>query len=177
MLEHPHARRGTQIVLLRCGTMIRRGRTEGWLKRPVEEFPAWASFHGVTTQGIRIGPLPGFEHRGSTVIADRDLAGGKEGPLITVPKELILSRQNVDLVAKSDQHLREVLHALGEFGWVRFRLENAALALIQDDRRPAVPCSYSYSCKRPCAVQMSRTLVSIIPSLSIRDRLSYHCLF
>lgn len=99
--------------------MIRRGRTEGWLREPIQGLPTWASFHGVKFNGIKIGPLPGFEDRGSTVIADRELDGGKEDPLMKVPKELIISRQNIELVAKSDQHLREVLHALGDFGWVR----------------------------------------------------------
>jgi hypothetical protein len=99
--------------------MIRRGRTEGWLKRPVEALPAWAEFNGVTFNSIKIGPLPGFEYRGSTVIAERHLAAGNEEPLMVVPKELILSRQNIDLFAKSDQHLKQVLNALGDFGRVR----------------------------------------------------------
>ncbi|KAF1962215.1 SET domain-containing protein [Byssothecium circinans] len=96
--------------------MIRRGRTAGWLREPVERLPTWANFNGIKFDGVGIGPLPGFEHRGSTVIADRELASNKSGPLISVPKELILCRQNVELAAKSDQHLREVLHALGDFG-------------------------------------------------------------
>lgn len=97
--------------------MIKRGRAEGWLKESIDTFPTWASFHGVTFNGIKIGPLPNFEHRGSTVIAERDLLGGKEDALMTVPKELILSRQNIELFANSDRHLREVLQALGDFGW------------------------------------------------------------
>jgi len=96
--------------------MIRRGRVEGWLREPVEGLPTWATFRGVQFNGIKVGPLPGFEHYGSTVIADRDLTSG-QAPLIMVPKELILSRGNVELMAKSDHHLRELLHALGDFGW------------------------------------------------------------
>ncbi|PSN66292.1 SET domain-containing protein [Corynespora cassiicola Philippines] len=96
--------------------MIRRGRAEGWLKQPIEDLPKWAEFHGVNFNGIKIGPLPGFEDRGSTVIASRPLNGGQESPLLVVPKELIISRQTVELLAKSDQHLREVLGALGDFG-------------------------------------------------------------
>jgi hypothetical protein len=96
--------------------MIRRGRAEGWLREPVEGLPTWATFRGVKFNGIKVGPLPGYEHRGSTVIAERDLASG-QAPLMMVPKELILSRENIELIAKSDHHLRELLHALGEFGW------------------------------------------------------------
>ncbi|KAF2029249.1 SET domain-containing protein [Setomelanomma holmii] len=96
--------------------MIRRGRNEGWLKEPIDVLPKWAVFHGVKFNSIRIGPLPGFEERGSTVIADQELVGGKVEVLLRVPKDLIISRANIDLFAKSDRHLREVLAALGEFG-------------------------------------------------------------
>ncbi|KAJ4351299.1 uncharacterized protein N0V89_006638 [Didymosphaeria variabile] len=96
--------------------MIRRGRTEGWLREPIEGLPTWANFHGVKFNGIKVGPLPGFEERGSTVIASRVLVGEEEEPLMTIPKELILSKQNIELMAKSDQHLRELLQALDDFG-------------------------------------------------------------
>lgn len=96
--------------------MIRRGRTEGWLREPVQSLPTWASFHGVKFHGIKVGPLPGFEDRGSTVIAARELAGEEAEPLMTIPKELILSKQNIELMAKSDQHLRELLYVLDDFG-------------------------------------------------------------
>ncbi|KAF2470099.1 SET domain-containing protein [Lindgomyces ingoldianus] len=97
--------------------MIRRGRAEGWLRQPIDALPAWAEFHGVTFNGTTIGQMSGFEQRGSTVIATRDLRGGKEDPLIMVPKDLILSRQTVDIFAKSDRHLKEVLDAVGDFGY------------------------------------------------------------
>lgn len=103
--------------------MIRAGRTEGWLKQPIETLPTWATFHGVSFNGITVGPLPGFEDRGSTVIADRELEGGKTEPLLVVPKELIISRQTIELLAKSDHHLREVLDAVGDFGRVRRPLQ------------------------------------------------------
>ncbi|KAF9692861.1 hypothetical protein EKO04_009263 [Ascochyta lentis] len=96
--------------------MIRTGRTKGWLKQPIDTLPTWATFHGVAFNGIKVGPLPGFEERGSTVIADHDLEGGKVEPLLVVPKELIISRQNIELFAKSDHHLREVIEATGDFG-------------------------------------------------------------
>lgn len=98
--------------------MIRTGRTNGWLKQPIDTLPTWATFHGVSFNGIKFGPLPGLEDRGSTVIADRELEGGKVEPLLVVPKELIISRQNIELLAKSDRHLREVLEATGDFGRV-----------------------------------------------------------
>ena len=99
--------------------MIRSGRQEGWLKQPIEALPTWAEFNGVTFNGIKIGTLPGLEHQGSTVIAERDLHGGTEQPLMVVPRELILSRENIGVLAKADQHLKELLDAVGDFAYVR----------------------------------------------------------
>jgi hypothetical protein len=99
--------------------MIKRGRQEGWLREPIEALPTWATFHGVKFNHVRIGPLPGFEERGSTVIAARELQGGNAEPLLVVPKDLIISLANVELFSRSDRHLREVLEAIGDFGRVR----------------------------------------------------------
>lgn len=109
--------------------MIRRGRTEGWLKQPIEALPRWAAFHGVAFNGVKVGPLPGFEDRGSTVIAQRDLEGGSAEPLLVIPKELIISRQNIELFAKSDRHLRELLESLGDFGRVSYVSEIAGRSI------------------------------------------------
>ncbi|KAF2798294.1 SET domain-containing protein [Melanomma pulvis-pyrius CBS 109.77] len=96
--------------------MFKRGRAEGWLRQPIDALPLWADFHGVRFNGIKVGSIPGLEDRGSTVIADRDLTGGKEDPLMVVPKDLIISRQNIEIIAKADHHLKEVLEAVGDFG-------------------------------------------------------------
>jgi hypothetical protein len=113
----------TTLVVVRSSekslaAMIRRGRAEGWLRQPIDVLPRWASFHGVKFNHVKIGPLPGYEDRGSTVIADQKLVGGSVEPLLIVPKELIISRRNIDLFSKSDHHLREILEALGDFGRV-----------------------------------------------------------
>ncbi|KAF1918517.1 hypothetical protein BDU57DRAFT_444203 [Ampelomyces quisqualis] len=96
--------------------MIERGRQEGWLRRPIDTLPTWANFHGVKFGNVSIGPLPGFEDRGSTVIAARELQGGTAEPLLVVPQDLIISRANIELFSRSDRHLREVLEAIGDFG-------------------------------------------------------------
>jgi hypothetical protein len=98
--------------------MFRRGRQEGWLKEPIEALPTWATFHGVKFNSVKVGPLPGFEERGSTVIAAHKLQGTDAEPLVVVPKDLIISRANIDLFAKADRHLQQVLDAIGEFGRV-----------------------------------------------------------
>ena len=108
--------------------MLKRGRVEGWLTRPINALPRWASFHGVTFNKVEIGPLPGFEDRGSTVIAKSELEGGKVEPLLVVPKELIISRRNIEIHAKSDRHLREILEAIGDFGRVREHHQESHMA-------------------------------------------------
>lgn len=99
--------------------MIRRGRTEGWLKLPISTLPLWAGLNGIALDGISVGPLPGLEDRGSTVIAKKSMEGGNENPLVVVPRDLVLSVENVQTHAKLDKHLRAVLDALGDYGRVR----------------------------------------------------------
>jgi hypothetical protein len=98
--------------------MIRRGREEGWLREPISALPRWANFHGVKFNGVKIGPLAGLEDRGSTVIAKQELQSAHAEPLLVVPKDLIISRSNIELLARADRHLREVLDAIGDFGRV-----------------------------------------------------------
>ena len=137
--------------------MIRRGRREGWLDNPIEELPAWAEFHGVTFNGVRIGPMPGLEDRGSTVIAKRDVSSDEEGPLMVIPRELFLSHQNIDLFAKSDLHLKEVIEATGEFGCVCVCNYMLTLTfLIEGNRVLAVPFSSFFLYKQQYVVQISK---------------------
>ncbi|EKG20692.1 hypothetical protein MPH_02047 [Macrophomina phaseolina MS6] len=96
--------------------IIKRGRAEGWLRLPVSALKPWADLHDITLSGITVGPIPGFEQRGSTVIADRVLSARNTEPLMIIPRDLVLSQEAVRVHAKSDQHLREVLDALAEFG-------------------------------------------------------------
>lgn len=98
--------------------MIRDGKQQGWLSLPIETLPVWAAFNSVAFDGVNIGPLPGKEDCGSTVIAKRSLRGGHERPLMTIPRELILSLDRVHEHAKSDYDFRAVLDGLDEFGRV-----------------------------------------------------------
>jgi hypothetical protein len=98
--------------------MIRDGKQQGWLSLPVDTLPVWAAFNSVAFDGVNIGPLPGKEDRGSTVIAKRSLRGGHEPPLMTIPRDLILSLERIHEHAKSDSDFRAVLDGLDEFGRV-----------------------------------------------------------
>lgn len=81
-------------------------------------FMAWCQVNGIKFDGVHLGHS-GFDGGGEGVLADRDLTGGSEGPLMMVPRDMILSRERVELQAKSDKWLREVLEAAGEYARVR----------------------------------------------------------
>ena len=98
--------------------MIRDGKQRGWLSLPVDSLPVWAAFNSVSFDGVDIGPLPGKEDRGSTVIAKRSLRGRHESPLITIPRDLILSLERIHEHAKFDSDFRAVLEGLDDFGRV-----------------------------------------------------------
>ena len=97
--------------------MIRRGRAQGWLKLPIEALAPWARFNGVRSNGISTGLIAGQEARGSAIRSTTTLTQ-EHNPIMTVPRSLIVSKENVYLHAKSDKHLREVLAAVGESGQV-----------------------------------------------------------
>ena len=82
-------------------------------KLPVSALPAWAKFNGISLNGATISKLAG--DRGLGVVGD---GGNSDRTLMLVPADLILSVQNVFIFAKSDQHLREVLQAVGDYSRV-----------------------------------------------------------
>ncbi|KAK7529574.1 uncharacterized protein J3D65DRAFT_642437 [Phyllosticta citribraziliensis] len=96
--------------------LIRRGRQEGWLTLPITALKPWADLNGLAFNNVSVGPLPGLEHRGSAVVAERDLLGDNNDPLMAIPRDLVLSLEGVRLHAKSDKHLRQLLEVLGDFG-------------------------------------------------------------
>jgi len=98
--------------------MIRRGRAQGWLKLPVSAIKPWADVNGIDFNGMKVGPLAGFEERGSTIIAQRAVEGGEDTPLMTIPQEFVLSLEYVEGQAKVDQNLRQLLAAIGDYGRV-----------------------------------------------------------
>lgn len=102
---------------------------------PIEALPAWAHLNG-----IKFHDRIGFEKldNGSGIVAKKWDGGGKNDQqqekengdrmeeeedgkaqvLITVPPDMVLSLELVHEYAKSDPYLREVLEAIGDFGWV-----------------------------------------------------------
>lgn len=80
----------------------------------IEAFPAWAGLNHIQYDGVKISELPRKGY-GLTAISERD---EDNAIIVTVPKDLILSYENVFIIAKADKHLREVLDAVGGYGRV-----------------------------------------------------------
>ena len=76
----------------------------------------WAQLNNVELVGVEISKLPGS--KGFGIVAKHDIPDDENPILMTVPKDLILSLENVWLYAKSDRHLQEVLDAVGGFARV-----------------------------------------------------------
>jgi hypothetical protein len=89
---------------------------------PVEQFEAWAKLNGVRFNNARVERIttPDGQHKGAGVFVTDDFKTihDHEAILLSVPHELVLSKDLVHDYAKSDVHLREVLEAVGEFGRV-----------------------------------------------------------
>lgn len=92
---------------------------------PIESLPAWQRLNGINVYGIAIQKVGSDEHgadKGSAIIATEANTSSEndEEPktLLQIPSDLILSLETVHSYAKSDQYLRDVLEAIGDFGRV-----------------------------------------------------------
>ncbi|KAG8526785.1 uncharacterized protein KY384_008214 [Bacidia gigantensis] len=81
----------------------------------IDHLDAWAHLNNVKFNGVKVSST--FTERGSVLIATRQLSD--ENPiLLTVPRELVLSLENVWVYAKCDKHLTQVLEAVGDWAKV-----------------------------------------------------------
>lgn len=94
--------------------MIRRGKSEGWLSSNQQALEPWAALNGCHFDGVTIDSVP---DKGLAVLATTQ-ANENPAPLITVPRELVLSKDTVRLHAQADKHFRDVIEALGDLGQV-----------------------------------------------------------
>ena len=119
--------------------MIRRGRREGWLKYPIGRLEPWAKLSGITMDNVRIGTRPGFESRGSAIIATQRHDGQRHGPLMTVPRDQRVSLDTVQAYARRCKPLGDVLSAMGSFSLVgapcKSFSDQISVALTKDRRQ------------------------------------------
>ncbi len=82
---------------------------------PTDRLALWAKLNNVERNGIAATTLPG--NRGTGLVATTDMSD-TDPILVTVSQELVLSLENVWVYAKADQHLLQVLEAVGEYSRV-----------------------------------------------------------
>ena len=102
---------------------------------PIEQLQAWAKVNSVKFHNTKIERILGSdpeEDRGSGLVATGDFEAQQnfETLLLSVPQELVLSRELVEQFAKYDRHLRDVLEALGAFGRVGTRHSVASRSVV-----------------------------------------------
>lgn len=81
----------------------------------INQLGAWAKLNNVEFNGVEITALQGNLGSGLLTTTARS---ANNPMLMTVPKDLVLSLENVWLYAKSDKHLRQVLEATEEYSRV-----------------------------------------------------------
>jgi hypothetical protein len=84
------------------------------MTRPISELEQWANLNDAIFHNVK--PASAGDNRGSGLIATKDLNGDEENePLLVIPRDLVLSKETVELLSKSDKDLRTLLEALGDF--------------------------------------------------------------
>lgn len=82
---------------------------------PIGALPAWVKLNNVIFNKVTVSPMSDDKGLG-VIISGEDIR--RQAMLMTVPRDLILSLENVWIFAKSDHHLREVLESAGEYSRV-----------------------------------------------------------
>lgn len=82
---------------------------------PLGTISTWAKLNSVSSNGVEVAPLLTSRGSGLVITAQRN---DEDSILVTVPKDLIISLENVWIFAKSDKHLKDVLEAVGEYARV-----------------------------------------------------------
>lgn len=85
-------------------------------RRPISALALWAKLNNVELHDTTI--VDQDDGRGARVVASSALKG-YGNRIMTIPRELSLSKNLVWEYAKVDRHLREVLQAFGDFTLVR----------------------------------------------------------
>lgn len=96
---------------------------------PIDALPAWARLNGVSLSGIAFRRLQAEDgtDKGCAVVATEEKSNGdpesddsRSEILLSVPSDMVLSLESVEIYAKADRYLRDVIDAVGEFGRVCF---------------------------------------------------------
>jgi hypothetical protein len=81
----------------------------------VRALRAWAELNGIKLNGVTVEDLENGQ--GAGLVASRDIQE-EDTVFVSVPKELVLSKDLVWEYARSDPHLRQVLEAMDDYAKV-----------------------------------------------------------
>lgn len=90
---------------------------------PIEQLTAWSTLNGANLFNAAIAPKivgrDGIDH-GAGLVATRSVRSedATDREFLSVPADLILSKERVEQLSKTDPFLREVLAAVGELAQV-----------------------------------------------------------
>jgi len=93
--------------------MIRRGKADRWLHLPSASLDSWSSLHNVQFDGITVDVASTAPEKGLALLTTSSHHEAQR-PLLSVPRNLVLSKDAVEIHAKVDVHLREILSAVGD---------------------------------------------------------------
>lgn len=82
-------------------------------KLSIASLPAWVKMNHIKLNGILVQDIP---HKGSGLVVTSPTQ--ESSLLVSVPKDLVLSIENIWIFAKADKQLREVLEAMGDYARV-----------------------------------------------------------
>lgn len=150
--------------------MIRRGKTDGWLHLPSFALESWSIMNNVQFDGVAVETIPGAEAKGLALLSKSEKLVS-ERPLITIPRDLVLSREAVQLHAKADLHLREILEAVPDLSLVSSFLIERVLQCLYACRLPVDRSCYSYYYKRRETIQIYQRILGLLMHFQSRTRL------
>ena len=81
---------------------------------PIDQLAIWAEFNHVDFNGVKACGVA--EGKGTGLVATWECQDS--ATLLSVPQDLVLSLENVWIYAKSDQHLLQILEAVGDYSRV-----------------------------------------------------------
>ncbi|KAF9886308.1 hypothetical protein FE257_011567 [Aspergillus nanangensis] len=140
---------------------------------PIETLSAWTTLNGISVNGVAFQKIQAGDgtDKGSAIVAMKDRRSEppeseQSSPeiLLNIPSDMVLSLQLVHNHAKADQHLREALEAVGDFG--RFWWDEHTGKMTFDDWK------YVDACYRSRMVDLPGCGHAMVPCIDMANHAS-----
>ena len=99
---------------------------------PISNLSVWAKLNGVsfTHAAPKTGIVYGKVEKGNGIVATADIPDGEPMTLISVPTDLILTKEEVRRQGALDSHMKAVLDAAGELGTVSCHSRKSVVVVL-----------------------------------------------